>query len=240
LVIIAVSSALYSAFDNPTGFMDVEWRSSFFQNFSTEMFGAIATYFLFELIVGERSKKQDVLRRLRSKDKATALVALAEICENGWHQDGTLHNAYLTGIKIGGVHLLKIDLRGAEIAEADLSETELIMADLSQVKATSVSLHKAEIISSKLQGIDLRNADLTEAFIERSSLEGALLRNANLEGCMLRDVILTNVDLMGAKIDNIIRDRVILPDGRHWTPSTDMQRFTDPNHPNFWKPPVPQ
>ena len=26
-----------------------------------------------------------------------------------------------------------------------------------------------------------------------------------------------------------------LPDGTHWTPDTDITRFTDPDHPRFWR-----
>jgi hypothetical protein len=27
----------------------------------------------------------------------------------------------------------------------------------------------------------------------------------------------------------------VLPDGTRWTPDTDMERFTDPQHPAFWR-----
>ena len=28
--------------------------------------------------------------------------------------------------------------------------------------------------------------------------------------------------------------RWLLPDGSQWTPETDMARFTDPEHPDYW------
>jgi len=33
-----------------------------------------------------------------------------------------------------------------------------------------------------------------------------------------------------------IQTSAILPDGSKWTPDTDMTRYTDPNHPDFWQP----
>jgi hypothetical protein len=47
------------------------------------------------------------------------------------------------------------------------------------------------------------------------------LSGANLQGA----------DLTGAKFD----ENTTLPDGTKWTPDTDMTRFTDPEHPEFWR-----
>ena len=33
-----------------------------------------------------------------------------------------------------------------------------------------------------------------------------------------------------------ILGQAILPDGTHWTPETDMSRYTDHSHPDFWQP----
>ena len=30
-------------------------------------------------------------------------------------------------------------------------------------------------------------------------------------------------------------EKTKLPDGKKWTPDTDMARFTDPEHPDFWR-----
>jgi hypothetical protein len=47
----------------------------------------------------------------------------------------------------------------------------------------------------------------------------------------LKESNLLGVNLEGTRFD----ETTILPDGTHWIPETDMRRFTDPNHPNFWR-----
>jgi hypothetical protein len=54
-----------------------------------------------------------------------------------------------------------------------------------------------------------------------ANLQGANLSYANLQGAVLEDAELN--------------ETTILPDGTQWTPDTDLKRFTDPKHPNFWR-----
>jgi hypothetical protein len=49
LGIAAVGSSVLSALENPS-LADAGWRSGWLQNFSTELFGAIVTYWLFDLV----------------------------------------------------------------------------------------------------------------------------------------------------------------------------------------------
>lgn len=53
LILVAVGSSGASLINNTEGYT-AEWRSGWFQNFSTEVFGAIMTFALFELLVGGR------------------------------------------------------------------------------------------------------------------------------------------------------------------------------------------
>jgi len=47
----------------------------------------------------------------------------------------------------------------------------------------------------------------------------------------LEDCCLINTRIEGAQFD----EDTILPDGTHWTPETDMTRFTNPKNPDFWR-----
>ena len=48
--------------------------------------------------------------------------------------------------------------------------------------------------------------------------------------------IFTGADLAGAQLDSATYDeKTVLPDGTFWTAGTDMTRFTDPDHPAFWR-----
>lgn len=78
-----------------------------------------------------------------------------------------------------------------------------------------------------LQGIDLSGANLTGAWLDNADLKSACLLSVNL-----MDASLLYVDLS----DAIYNMNTTLPDGTRWKPGTDMGRFTDPNHPQFWQP----
>ena len=74
-----------------------------------------------------------------------------------------------------------------------------------------------------LAGLDLRAAFFTDA-----NLDGADLSGANL----------THAHLAGANLDGVRFDETtILPDESYWTPESDLSRFTDPDHPDFYRPP---
>ncbi len=57
-----------------------------------------------------------------------------------------------------------------------------------------------------------------------ANLQGANLGAANLN-VVQSDAIITGQDAKR----NPIYDK-------YWTPDTDMTRYTDPNHPDFWQP----
>ena len=62
--------------------------------------------------------------------------------------------------------------------------------------------------------------------LQEADLRGANLQEANLWGANLQ-----GADLGGATFD----ENTMLPDGTKWTPGTDMGRFTDREHPDFWR-----
>jgi hypothetical protein len=80
-----------------------------------------------------------------------------------------------------------------------------------------------------------------------ASLHAANLQYANLQSTHLDHTNMMGANLMEADLQNavmpIFNDRpstsfdenTILPDGTRWTPETDMTRFTDPAHPDFWR-----
>jgi hypothetical protein len=54
---------------------------------------------------------------------------------------------------------------------------------------------------------------------------------ANLESANLERANLQGADFFLATFSK----ETILPDDKKWTPETDMARFTDPEHPQFWR-----
>ena len=169
------------------------WADSAFQNFSTEMMGAIMTFVLFELVIGARQRRDAVIvERQRLQANALARLKQAKTLEE--------RQPIIDEMKANDL------LRGAD----------LVFADLEGANLGSTNLKRANLWNANLTGVYLKRANLEGADLRESNLEGANLGRANLEGSDFNDLIL-------------------LPDGTKWAPDTDMKRFTDPNHPDFWQ-----
>ena len=106
-------------------------------------------------------------------------------------------------------------LRNTKLVGADLYEADLGEADLGGANLSEACLYSAYLKDTNLENAILVNSDLHDSFIVSTNLLNANLREANLEGV-------------------VFSERTILPDGTHWTKQTDMTRFTNPNHLNFW------
>jgi hypothetical protein len=83
---------------------------------------------------------------------------------------------------------------------------------------------------------NLRDAGLQAAYLRGASFENATLTGADLTGANLLGTIFTGADLSHAQLAGAFYDeKTVLPDGTFWTPDTDLARFTDPAHPDFWR-----
>ena len=107
-------------------------------------------------------------------------------------------------------------LEGAYLADAALQEIGLIRANLKGSNLRFTNLYGAIMIGANLQ----------EADFYRAKLDAANLQNANLHQANLEGAINLNGDFFGAT----------LPDGAKYTGNTDMRKYTDPDHPDFWQP----
>ena len=199
-----------------------EWWEGWLQNFSTEMFGAFLTFILLELIVGTRQERQRLIAELRSDDEATVKDALRQIEENGWLYDGSLQGAKLHGANLTGTYLVGADLAGARLRYTNLQGAMLDGARMNRAKLKGANLSDADSQHAKLQRADSRYANLS----------GANLQSANLCGANLYNSTLTSANLEQA----VFNEFSTLPNGSKWTPDTDMARFTDVEHPDFWQP----
>lgn len=150
-VLVAITGlALYqSALDN--GAVDGAWWSSMWQNFATEMIGAILTFALFEMLINANNRQELLIRQMASTDNATALNAVNELRASGYLFDGTLY--------------------GKAVKLANLSGANLRDANLSGLSLRSANLQNAIFAGANLKGADLRYANL----------EGAILNNAQFD-----------------------------------------------------------
>jgi hypothetical protein len=119
-------------------------------------------------------------------------------------------------------------------------------ANLSDAFLGSANLSDAFLLGANLSDANLESANLTDAYLRDANLSNADLRSADLSNAYLRDA-----NLRDAKIreETIFKEKTVLPDAqekqdeagnyfydKYWTPDTDMTRYTDPDHPDFWEP----
>lgn len=226
-----------------------QWLDGFAQNFGTEMFGAFLTFLLIEVLVGDRRKREDeertiekrkeqLLRQIGSQVNEEAIRAAEELRAAGWLTEGSL-----LGADLGSANLQAVNLKGASLQTVDLT-----YANLQDANLRDVNLQAANLTNANLKGANLSNGNLQEANLTGANLQRTMLSGANLEGVKLLGANLAKihsyfgsisseeeVSSFERKIVTRVNENSTLPDGSHWTSVTDMKRFTDPEHPDFWR-----
>jgi hypothetical protein len=251
LVGVLIGASLFAG-DDP-----VIEDTGYWTNLFTEVISVIVTVGLIGLIFEHRRKQQlkrDLVQQTKRRSNDTVLDAIDALRENGW----------LTGEKgvLQGERWHEAQMQGANLQEANLQDADLVKANLQGAKLGEANLHGANLIRANLQGADLVKANLQDAdsveanlkgtILVEATLQGADLWQADLQGTVLWWANLQGVDLRGANLkdtdlaDAQFDENTILPDAlptfdtnawsSKWTPDTDMARFTDPDHPDFWQP----
>ncbi|MBZ0288623.1 MAG: pentapeptide repeat-containing protein [Anaerolineae bacterium] len=100
------------------------------------------------------------------------------------------------------------------------------------INLEATDLREVNLWSANIQEANLKFANLTKQHLEFANLQGTNLAMAFLHGAFLNEANLQDVYFAG---DNTFDENTYLPDYSLWTPDTDMRRFTDPTHPNFWR-----
>jgi uncharacterized protein YjbI with pentapeptide repeats len=209
----------------------------------------------------QEEHKRELIEKLGSRINAESIRAAEELRSHGWIEDGSLAEAMLAnadlqmadfedadlrGVNLKNANLLGAtlknaslrdaklfgaNLRGATLYRANLENANLMKADLRKCNLIEANLENAGLKRARLEGADLWRANLQKAYLVEANLEDANLARANLSGANLTDANLRNTNLKGAVFD----ETTTLPDGETWTRQTNLSRFTDPNHPQFWR-----
>ncbi len=236
-------------------FILVDFVSDFVQRIRSEVVIAVIVVLAMWIFNDWRAVQREkalLMTQLGSPDSGFAAEAARILRVRGWLTDGSLRGLFLVQANLHGAKLWRADLHGAELMEANLAEANLHKTDLSNAKLWEADLHGAELMEANLYKADLRKADLRDVKLWRADLRQALLeqanlRNANLRGANLRNALLQRanlhgINLMKANLQGVdfaharFDEQVILPDGTHWSPATDLTRFTLVTHINFWRP----
>lgn len=159
-----------------------------------------------------------MVSRIRFAGDDQQLTVLQQAVANGdsriwndWREKNGVISPDLRGIDIPGAklpdvdlskaNLLQANLRGAELQRAKFTGANLVYAHLEEAL-----LDDAEILDANLEEAQFANAQLPRAILRHSDLTAASFRGANLRGANLgriegEDVIFTNADLIGARLE---------------------------------------
>jgi uncharacterized protein YjbI with pentapeptide repeats len=170
-----------------------------------------------------------------------------------------LQDAILIKANLQKAHLYRTNLKQANLMFVNLEEGILHVVNLDGAKLHQANLQKARLETSSLKGAILYGANLQGAMLSTVNLQRGKLQNANLNkaiivGADLRKANLACADLRGAdlrlarlegaiiiehdeELRTLFDEDTLLPNETHWTPDTDMACFTNPKHPNYYKPP---
>lgn len=198
-----------------------------------------------------RMEKSALILQLGSPDNVLAREAVRLLHIRGWLSDGTLRELFLVRGSLSQANLWRADLRDAELMYGDFQGANLHKANLARAKLWEANFADAELMETNLSGANLHHAnlqraklwdaDLRQASLDYADLRGANLRHADLQDALLIHARLHGVEFLGANLAGVrlvnaeFDETTILPDGTKWTTQTDLKRFTDPTHANFWQ-----
>lgn len=210
----------------------------YYANASTELASIAITVLLIDALsrrrearVSRQNELERLSRQLGSGVNEVAKRAAEELRDEGWLTDGSLQEADLRVANLEDAKLWEADLQGVNLQWAKLKR-----ANLNRVNLVGANLMQANLQAAKLSGADLRQVNMVEAKLYRVNFSGAQLDHADLTGAHLEGAKLENASLASAILTKAYLDELTtLPDGSKWSADADLARFTDPQHPHFWR-----
>ena len=99
---------------------------------------------------------------------------------------------------------------------------------LSDGSLAGVNLWGANLAGANLEGANLIGVNLSAANLTNVNLHLACLNKARLVGANLSGANLYETQFVGTSLRSVeFSEDTILPNGKHWTPDTDIAKFFD-------------
>jgi len=165
-----------------------------------------------------------------------------------------LDGAKLIGSDLTNVKMIHTKLAGADLHKANLNGSDLRYVNLKGAQLQNARLNGVHMIYANLAKVLMEETNLAGSNLVGTNIRGSNLIRANLSDCDLAHVDLSDSNLFQSNLKNCVlyfthfNENTVLPDAenigsfgelqydKYWTPETDMTRYTDPNHPDFWQP----
>jgi len=210
LLILAAVITLVGSLDQHPGLDPLTFLKKTFDDFYTNVGTELASIATTVLII-------DRMHRLRDDENERDALIL---------QMGSPDHSFA----IEAVRMLAAQnwLRNGALANAHLTH-----ANLEGVNLQDVPLPSARLALANLRHAKLTHANLRHAYLKGADLQSACLRGADLRGANLNDVNMVDAHL---DEDTLLDTETILPDCTYWEEGNDINRYIDPQHPNFWQP----
>ena len=220
-----------------------------------EAVGIVVTVFIIERFNANREES----RRIRERNERLVREIgsrVNDIAKQAVDEARKLGLLYSGSQMLKGVNLDLADLEDTNLSGLDLKDNHFDLANLNRVNFSYANLKGAYFFRAKLTDADLSMANLFSVYARLADFNGADFQNTNLQHAKLTESNLCNVNFCGANLVNALisgiemNENTILPDAevisfdkdgnfiydKYWTPETDMTRYTDPEHPDFWQP----
>jgi len=199
-----------------------------------------------------RRRKSEEMESLYSSKDFFFSVMGANVWTNFSEEDFTKAN--LQGVDLSGVDFVfrNANLSFANLQDANLEDTVLDESILIQADLRRARMKETNLVGANLQGANMQEADMYLVHMHGADLRNADLRKANLVDARMQEVNFENADLrqarlryanfIGSNLKNALLDgaewdkNTTLPDGSSYSSIGDLNRFTNPNHPKFWRP----
>lgn len=222
----------------------------FFGNLLPEILSVILTVLILDKLASDREAEREFRQLVQdmggqSNEFAKRAVMMLRHNPKRYLLNGALHNLTFENANLLGANLEEASLVGTYLEGAILVMSNLKEANLEYAYLAGANLTQAYLWGISLKHAYLVGANLSEAYLEHAHLEDAELVSANLAGACLAIAHLERADMAGADLtgadltwadfsDATFGGDTLMPDGRLWTPETDLEQFTNPHHPNFF------
>ena len=177
LLLIAIGTSVFSLFMGESFY-------SFLLNLSTELFGAVITYFLFELIISHNEKKSELriqsFKDLHNQDDFIRKDALKDILSLR-----LISNSIIENLKFDGVIL-----RSQNFSKSKFYYVSFFGVDFSLSKFKKSLFFENDIRGSNLTNTSFKFCDLT-----KSNLCNSFLTNSYFKKTLFIEVCLENTDI---------------------------------------------
>ncbi|MEO0562267.1 MAG: hypothetical protein AAF125_09135 [Chloroflexota bacterium] len=142
LLLVAFITGGLAAFENG----QLDWRGLMI-NLSTEVIGAVITYFVIDRIINqnedEEKLKTRLIREMENPDNGLTVRAVQELRTRGWLQDGSLYGWFLQRNNMDNLDLRDADLAGFGLYRSSLRNTRIEISQLLAIHDRSAPHHHA-------------------------------------------------------------------------------------------------